>query len=105
MLSLGFSGKGADEPLSIYGPPPLEDVLRGLLVVAPHLPYPLHVVMLSGGETFVLTGVEGIQVSCTRVEHDSRRRPPFPACHSALKLAGLSLLEFSRWTDVCSSRL
>src|SRR5215210_9425863 len=42
LLSLGFSGKGADEPLTVYGPPPLEEVLRGLLVVAPHLPYPLH---------------------------------------------------------------
>ena len=46
LLSLGFSGKGADEPLTVYGPPPLEHVLRGLLVVAPRLPYPLHVVTL-----------------------------------------------------------
>src|SRR5215212_737167 len=35
LLSLGFSGKGADEPLTIYGPPPLEEVLRSFLVVAP----------------------------------------------------------------------
>src|SRR3954452_24248971 len=48
LLSLGFSGKGADEPLTVYGPPPLEDVLRRLLVVAPRLPYPLHIVTLSG---------------------------------------------------------
>jgi ribonuclease Z len=27
LLSLGFAGKGADEPLTVYGPPPLEDVL------------------------------------------------------------------------------
>ena len=32
LLSLGFTGKGADEPLTVYGPPPLEEVLRGLLV-------------------------------------------------------------------------
>ncbi len=69
-LSLGFSGKGADEPLSIYGPPPLKDMLKGLLVVAPRLPYPLRVVTLSGGETFPLEGLEGLQASCTEVEHD-----------------------------------
>ncbi len=70
LLSLGFSGKGAGEPLTVYGPPPVEDVLRGLLVVAPRLPYPLHVVTLSGGETFALEGVEGVQASCVGVEHD-----------------------------------
>src|SRR3954452_17912396 len=48
LLSLGFSGKGGDEPLTIYGPPPLEEVLQRLLVVAPRLPYPLHIVTLSG---------------------------------------------------------
>jgi ribonuclease Z len=70
LLSLGFSGKGADEPLTVYGPPPLEDVLRGLLVVAPRLPYPLRVVTLSGGESFPLDGPEGVGASCAAVEHD-----------------------------------
>jgi ribonuclease Z len=70
LLSLGFSGKGADEPLTVYGPPPLEDVLRGLLVVAPRLPYPLHVVTLSGGETFPLEGLKDVRASCIGVEHD-----------------------------------
>ena len=70
LLSLGFSGKGADEPLTIYGPQPLEEVLRSLLVVAPRLPYPLQVVTLSGCESFALEGVEGVQASCTTVEHD-----------------------------------
>ncbi len=70
LLSLGFSGKGADEPLTVYGPPPLEDVLRGLLVVAPRLPYPLHLVTLSGGENFNLEGVEGVQASCVEAKHD-----------------------------------
>ena len=70
LLSLGFSGKGAAEPLTIYGPPPIEDVLRGLLVVAPRLPYPLRVVTLSDGETFPLEGFGGVQASCTEAEHD-----------------------------------
>jgi ribonuclease Z len=88
LLSLGFSGKGADEPLTIYGPPPLEDVLKGLLVVAPRLPYPLHIVTLSDGETFPLERLEGLQASCIEVEHDvpclayslsMRRAPRFDA--------------------------
>ncbi len=70
LLSLGFSGKGADEPLTVYGPPPLEDVLRGLRVVAPRLPYPLHLVTLFGGEAFSLEGLEGVRASCVSVEHD-----------------------------------
>ncbi len=70
LLSLAFSGKGADEPLTVYGPPPVEAVLRSLLVVAPHLPYPLHVVTLLGGESFALEGVEGVQARCGDVEHD-----------------------------------
>jgi ribonuclease Z len=70
LLSLGFSGKGAGEPLTVYGPPAVEDVLRGLLVVAPRLPYPLHIVTLSGGESFALDGVEVVQASCAGVEHD-----------------------------------
>jgi ribonuclease Z len=70
LLSLGFSGKGAGEPLTVYGPPAIEDVLRGLLVVAPRLPYPLHIVTLSGGESFALDGVEDVQASCAGVEHD-----------------------------------
>jgi ribonuclease Z len=70
LLSLGFSGKGADEPLTVYGPPPLEEVLRRLLVVAPRLAYPLHVVTLSGGEAFPLESLEDVEVSCTEAEHD-----------------------------------
>jgi ribonuclease Z len=70
LLTLAFSGKGKDEPLTVYGPPPVEDVMRGLLVVAPRLPYPLSFVALSGDETFPLEGLGGIEASCLRVEHD-----------------------------------
>ncbi len=88
LLTLAFSGKGKDEPLTVYGPPPLEDVLRRLLVVAPRLPYPLNVVALSDGETFPLEGLGGLEASCVSVEHDvpclayslsMRRAPRFDA--------------------------
>ena len=103
LLSLGFAGKGADEPLTVYGPPPLEDVLRGLLVVAPRLPYPLHVITLTGGEVFALEGLEGVGVSCTSVEHDIpclaysisvRRAPRFNA--ERAEALGLPVTEWGR---------
>ena len=88
LLTLAFSGKGEDEPLTIYGPPPLENILRGLLVVAPKLPYPLRFVALYGGETFSLEGLGGLEAGCASAEHDVpclayslsvRRAPRFDA--------------------------
>ena len=88
LLTLAFSGKGENEPLTIYGPPSLENILRGLLVVAPKLPYPLRFVALSGGETFSLEGLGGLEAGCTGAEHDvpclayslsMRRAPRFDA--------------------------
>ncbi|MBV9454116.1 MAG: ribonuclease Z [Rubrobacter sp.] len=70
LLSLGFSGRGSEEPLTIYGPPPLEKVLGGLLVVESRLPYPLRIVTLSTSKVFPLEGTGGIEASCTGVEHD-----------------------------------
>ncbi len=70
LLTLAFTGKGRDEPLTVYGPEPLEAVLKGLLVVAPRLPYPLHVVTLSGGESLPLAGVDGLRLACDVADHD-----------------------------------
>jgi ribonuclease Z len=70
LLTLGHAGKGAGEPLGIYGPEPLQQVLEGLLVVAPRLPYPLQVGVLGGGETFDPPGLQGVTVSCLHVPHD-----------------------------------
>jgi len=70
LLTLAHSGKGPDEPVTILGPEPLEKVLRGLLVVAPRLPYPLRVRVLGGGERALSVGVDGLEVSCALAEHD-----------------------------------
>jgi len=71
LLTLANSGKGADEPLTIYGPEPLEEVVHGLLVVAPRLPYPLRLVTLTGGETITLpdTNIEDLTVSTVLLDH------------------------------------
>ncbi|HEX5506517.1 MAG TPA: ribonuclease Z [Thermomicrobiales bacterium] len=70
LLTLANAEKGADEPLTIYGPEPLEAVLRGLLVLAPRLPYPLRAVVLRGGETFAPGGLASLAVSCLPLAHD-----------------------------------
>ena len=70
LLTLANSGKGSADPLTIYGPEPLPAVLQGLLVLAPRLPFPLHLVVLSGGESVALPGVDGMTMSCVRLDHD-----------------------------------
>ena len=58
---------GRTEPITIYGPVGLADVIQGLRVIAPHLPYPVEVRELSSGDTFPLPG--GMQGSCVAGEH------------------------------------
>jgi ribonuclease Z len=70
LLTMAFAEKGPDEPLTILGPEPLQDVLAGLLVVAPRLPYPLQIGLLTGGETWTLPGRERVTVGCAALEHD-----------------------------------
>lgn len=58
LLTLANSGK--TEPLDIYGPPGLETVVRGLMVIAPALPYDLRLFELpdTGGAVFNIGAVE-----------------------------------------------
>lgn len=71
LLTLAFTGKGADEPLVIYGPEPLAAVLEGLLVVAPRLPYPVRLQILRGDETLPIVGESGLLMSCVEADHDT----------------------------------
>jgi len=51
---------GRTEPMHIYGPPGTIEVITGLRVVAPHLPYDMIVHELEGGADFVLpAGLRG----------------------------------------------
>jgi len=47
---------GRTEPLQIFGPPGTSDVVGGLRVIAPYLPYPVVVTELQDDETFTLPG-------------------------------------------------
>ncbi len=51
---------GRTEPMHIYGPPGTIEIIRGLRVIAPHLPYDMVIHELGGGESFELpSGLRG----------------------------------------------
>jgi ribonuclease Z len=61
---------GRTEPMHLYGPPGIFDVIKGLRVIAPHLPYDMFVHEVTGGDTFELpNGVRG------RVAYGDHRGP------------------------------
>ncbi|MGN6484063.1 MAG: MBL fold metallo-hydrolase, partial [Thermomicrobiales bacterium] len=47
---------GRTEPMTIYGPPGTIEIVKGLRVIAPDLPYDMIVQELEGGSTFALPG-------------------------------------------------
>jgi ribonuclease Z len=70
LLTLAQSEKGADEPLTIYGPEPLLPVIKALLLFAPRLPFPIQTVVLAGGESFEIAGVPGLYGACLPLAHE-----------------------------------
>ncbi|MGB3330568.1 MAG: ribonuclease Z [Thermomicrobiales bacterium] len=61
---------GRTEPMAIYGPPGTIEIVRGLRVIAPDLPYDMIVHEIEGGATFTLPG--GLDA---RAEWGSHRVP------------------------------
>ncbi len=58
---------GRTEPIAILGPVGLAAVVQGLRVIAPELPYQVHVRELASGDTFPLP--DGVEGSCVAGEH------------------------------------
>ncbi len=48
LLTLGNSGR--EEPLTLMGPPGIKEVVKGLTVISPELPYELRLIELPGSE-------------------------------------------------------
>ena len=83
LLSLGNTGRGQDQPLTIAGPPGLCKIIPALLVIAP-LPFPVHLAELSPGEA--IPGFGGLSINCMALSHripcygyrvDLKRKPVF----------------------------
>jgi ribonuclease Z len=49
-LLFAIANAGREEPLLLMGPPGLIDVVRGMTVIAPHLPYELHLIEIPDQE-------------------------------------------------------
>src|SRR3954449_10188973 len=64
LLTLGNSGR--TEPVDIVGPPGLIDVVTGLCVIAPHLPFEVRCRELESGASFPL---HDLQIRCTEGDH------------------------------------
>jgi ribonuclease Z len=64
LLTLGNAERR--EPLALYSPAGLRQVLAGLRVIAPTLPFAVDCHELAGGEAF---GLHGLQVRCLAVDH------------------------------------
>ncbi len=58
---------GRTEPITIFGPVGLAEVVQGLRVIAPQLPFPVEVRELASGDTFPLP--EGMRGACVAGEH------------------------------------
>lgn len=69
LLTIGNSGRGRDEPLTVVGPRNVQRVVESLRVIAPHLPYPVRYKELAGdGEEVVAVG--GLQLRACMGDHD-----------------------------------
>jgi ribonuclease Z len=53
-LLLTIANSGREEPLTIIGPPGLKEVVKGITVIAPYLPYELNLIELSCEESHSL---------------------------------------------------
>jgi ribonuclease Z len=65
-LLLTQANSDRTEPVQIVGPAGLEAVLRGLLVVAPHLPFEIQSRELKSADAFEL---DGLGITCVEAEH------------------------------------
>jgi ribonuclease Z len=70
LLTIGNSGRGPGEPLTIAGPRGVQRVVEQLRVIAPRLPYPVRYKELSGNPAEVLA-IDGLQVRACLGEHDA----------------------------------
>lgn len=58
---------GRTEPVDIFGPLGVTDVVQGLRSIAPHLPYDVRITELRSGDRFALPG--GLTGACAAGEH------------------------------------
>jgi ribonuclease Z len=70
LLTIGNSGRGAGEPLTIVGPRGAQRVVESLRVIAPHLPYPVRYRELFGDPAETLA-IDGLTLRTCLGDHDT----------------------------------
>ncbi len=86
-LLLTLANAGKTEPLCLFGPPGLEEVVRGLTVIAPALPFDLHLCKLPEesnctqrlGELFIQSAPADHRIPCLAYSLEIRRAGAFDA--------------------------
>jgi len=69
LLTIGNSGRGPEEPVTIVGPRNLQRVVDSLRVIAPRLPYPVKCLEVIGNPDEIIS-VGNLQVRSCLGEHD-----------------------------------
>ena len=69
LLTIGNSGRGKDEPLTIIGPRNIQRVVDSLRIIAPHLPYPVRCKEMNG-DTQEVVPIGDLKLRACLGEHD-----------------------------------
>ncbi len=69
LLTVGNSGRGRDEPLTVVGPRGIQRIVESLRVIAPHLPYPIVYREMMGDPADSLA-VGPLVLRTCRADHD-----------------------------------
>jgi ribonuclease Z len=85
LLTIGNSGRGGDEPLTIVGPRHIQRVVEQLRVIAPRLPYPVRYREMLGdpndvfaiGDLRMRTCLADHDIMCLAFRFDLARAPAF----------------------------
>ena len=69
LLTIGNSGRGPEEPVTIVGPRSIKKVVDSLRIIAPTLPYPINCVEMNGrGSEETTSGT--LKIRSTQADHD-----------------------------------
>jgi ribonuclease Z len=85
LLTIGNSGRGAEEPLTIVGPRGIQRIVEHLRVIAPYLPYPIRFREMHGdpedvlmlGELQIRSCLADHEITCLSYRFDLPRSPQF----------------------------
>ncbi len=73
LLTVGQSGRDRHEPLTILGPRGTQRIVDGLRVIAPHLPYPVHILEIDEEMSYpakTIFQLNDLRISSCHADHE-----------------------------------